>query len=478
MTIDKSTKNTAHRDAPWYENESVSVLVQSHLGIKGLALLSMLLMSWVLAGGFDTRLVIAWLVVSVVALLARLTLTLKFQTQLNQITLAKKAAFAKYFELLWTASALFWALSGFVFFTHAAAVNQYLARAILTGVAFVCVLHLSPHRHLAVRFINILQGVQAVGALWFMATTAPVTTLQYAHLFELSVLWLVFRVMIRRFNENFNNNKALKYLNAHLLQSLQLQIKQLEREKQVVSNANETINRFYSSAAHDIRQPVYALNIYADLITDDSLHTQKLAQKIKASCHAINALFHSLFDFEKIHAGHFHISPETIDLVKMFSDLQTQFQPLAEIKKLDLRVRPLLGRVQADPALIEGILSHLVSNAIKYTNQGGVILAARRVGQHISFEVWDTGIGIDNLHQTQVFDEFFKVNEQSSADEGFGLGLSVVKRLAALVEGSSVTLHSRPGCGSVFKFRLPLAMYSGASTTPLPPVQSPLDTSL
>ena len=254
-----------------------------------------------------------------------------------------------------------------------------------------------------------------------------------------------------------------------LIKDLNQQAELLENEKKVALNANETIKRFYSSAAHDIRQPVYALNVYADLITDDPVQTLKLLPKIKASCHAINALFHSLFDFEKIHSGQINIALETVDLTAMFDELRIHFQPLANVKKINLRVIPASGRLQSDHALIKGILSQLLSNAIKYTNQGGVLLAARKTQQSISLEVWDTGIGIDELHQKHVIDEFFKVNEQSSADEGFGLGLSVVKRLAAFVEGSSVTLQSRVGRGSVFKFRVPLKAYTRLNTRDLHP---------
>jgi signal transduction histidine kinase len=108
-----------------------------------------------------------------------------------------------------------------------------------------------------------------------------------------------------------------------------------------------------------------------------------------------------------------------------------------------------------DSDLLKGVLSNLLANAIKYTQTGGILFCVRKLSDGISFEVWDTGIGIAASHHEHIFDEFYKVGEHSSADEGFGLGLSLAKRLATHIEGHRLTIHSRIGRGSVFKLGVP-----------------------
>lgn len=469
----RSTPPTAHRktnESRWIESESIRLLMQSRRGGTGIAALAMLLMAVQVYEYVNPWLVLAWVAASWSILVARYRLKLMFLKQFDTAKRAAKLAFIERSGLFWSANAFTWGVSGWLFFADIPIQNQYICVTILNIVGFVAVHNLSAHRKTSRQFINVLVGTQMVGALWHIGVTEQFESppIQYIHLISLAVSWVFFRVLDNRFYGSFHRNLSLEYRNTNLIKSLSRQTERLEHEKRVVMNANETIKRFYSSAAHDIRQPVYALNVYSDLVTDDPSQALKLMPKIKASCHAINALFHSLFDFEKIHAGQVTVSLETVDLDLLFADLQAHFLPLAAAKQLDFRIKTFRGRLQSDPALIKGILSHLIANAIKYTHQGGLLVAARKTAHSVSFEVWDTGIGIDHLHQAHVFDEFFKVNEQSSADEGFGLGLSVVKRLAALVEGSSVTLQSRSGRGSVFKFRVPLAAYANSANPPTP----------
>lgn len=449
-------------EALWIESESIRILMQSRRGTTGIAVLAMLLMAVVWHGAVSDWLVTAWLLISLLILAGRTNLKSSFEQQIASAPHSKKVAFIEQHAVYWQAYALVWGLSGWLFFTTSPPEHEYTCRTILTVVTFVSIINLSSHRQISSQFINIMLGIQVVGALWYMGVVErfQIPAIMYVQLLGLITLWVVFRVMNNRFYDNFYKTHVLQYRNNNLIQSLSRQTKQLEVEKNVVMSANETIKRFYSSAAHDIRQPVYALNVYADLITDDPTQTVKLLPKIKASCNAINALFHSLFDFEKIHSGQINVSLKEVDLARVFDDVHRHYQPLAAAKNIKLRVIPAKGFLETDSSLLKGILYHLVSNAIKYTNRGGVLVVMRKTAQSLSFEVWDTGIGIDPLQQAHVFNEFFKVNEQSSADEGFGLGLSVVKRLAAFVDGSSITLQSRVGRGSVFKFSVPLTGYS------------------
>lgn len=446
----------------WIDSESIRLLLDFRRNNAGLTALIMFWMAALLFETVNVYLVLAWLMASLIILGGRLYIKRLYAQKFTIALHSEKTDLIKKYGLLWIAHAITWGLAGWLFFTAAPPQNQYMSRAILAIVGFLAVVNLSARPKLAMQFLNIFMGTQIVGSIWHIGiiTKFQPPPLQYAHLFGLLSVWLVFRLLINKLYKDFYANRALLFQNNNLIQSLKLQSQRLEDEKLMLLNANETIKRFYSSAAHDIRQPVYALNVYADLIIDEPKQTLKLIPKIKASCQAINALFHSLFDFEKIHAGQINVSLKSLDLAQILKEVQTHFEPLAAAKNIELRVIPATGILESDPYLIQAILHHLVSNAIKYTNKGGVLLVARKTAHRLSFEVWDTGIGIEARHQAHVFQEFFKVNEQSSADEGFGLGLSVVKRLSTYIEGSSVSMKSKLGRGSVFKFQLPLTIYS------------------
>ena len=186
----------------------------------------------------------------------------------------------------------------------------------------------------------------------------------------------------------------------------------------------------------------------------------ELLPKITASCDAINSLFDSLFDFEQINSGHINVAHQTVDIDEVIDDLEYQFKPLARRKNLEFRTNAVSGYLQTDQLLIKRILTCFISNAVKYTEKGGILVTVRKQKSMVVFEVWDTGIGIDPAHLAHVFEEFYKVGDFSSADEGFGLGLSVVKRLSAYAEGSGISVNSKLGSGSVFRFALPLKLYA------------------
>jgi signal transduction histidine kinase len=245
-----------------------------------------------------------------------------------------------------------------------------------------------------------------------------------------------------------------------LIRTLNLKTEQLAHEKQVAMNANEVIQRFYSSSAHDIRQPVYALKMYAELAATDNAQLPALLPKITASCDAINNLFDSLFDFEQINSGHVNVAHQTVDIDELIDDLEHQFKPLARRKKLEFRTNTVSGYLQTDQLLVKRILTCFISNAVKYTEKGGILITVRKRKSMVVFEVWDTGIGIDAAHLEHVFEEFYKVGDFSSTDEGFGLGLSVVKSLSGYAEGSKISVNSRIGVGSVFRFAMPLKIYT------------------
>lgn len=462
MSNETLTASHSLSESRWIESESIRLLMQPRSSMMAIAVLAMFVMAGLLYGYVNTALVLGWLALSLLVVVARMRVKAYFAKHLAQADIDAQVKFVDRYGPAWTLNALTWGLSGWLFFANIPIQYQYICVCILNIVGFVAIHNLTPHRKIVRQFINFLIGTQVVGALWKIGIVHHFQSpqIQYIHLISLLVFWILFRVLDNRFYSSFHSDHVLQYRNANLIDFLNRQTKQLAHEKQLALNANETIKRFYSSAAHDIRQPVYALRVYSDFVAEDPTQAHHLIPKISQSCDAIHALFDSLLDFEKVHSGQINVAYEAVDMADVFHELELHFRPFALAKNLEMRVVPVTGFLYTDYALVKRILSHFVSNAIKYTNKGGLLIGARKTEKFISFEVWDTGIGIDSAHHDDVFEEFFKVGEQSSADEGFGLGLSIVKRLATFVEGASIIVQSKLGRGTVFKFKVLLSLYA------------------
>ena len=449
-------------EADWIESESLRLLTQPRSRTTWIAAGTMGAMAIQLLGHVNVFLLTAWLLVSLVLLAFRVHVKSEFNKHLLTAYIQVRSAFIARNKLVWTLSGLTWGLSSWLFLSNIPISNQYIGATILTFVGLVAVHNLNTHREISTQFINLFMGTQVLGAFWYIAYVWKFERElpHYIHLLSLIVIWAVLHIFNNRMSKAFRGNLSLQYRNSSLIRTLNLKTEQLEHEKQIAVNANEVLQRFYASSAHDIRQPVYALKVYAELAEQDGASLPGLLPKITASCDAINRLFDSLFDFEQISAGHFTVSHHTVDIDEVIDDLEHQFKPLARHKNLEFRTNIVSGYLQTDQLLLKRILTCFISNAIKYTEKGGILITVRKRKSMIVFEIWDTGIGIDKEHLEHVFDEFFKVGDTTSTDEGFGLGLSVVKRLSNYAEGSTISVNSKIGVGSVFRFALPLRIYS------------------
>jgi PAS domain S-box-containing protein len=235
---------------------------------------------------------------------------------------------------------------------------------------------------------------------------------------------------------------------------IHISIHQLE-EKELAKS------RFLAAAGHDLRQPLAAANLFIDALklNAPTAKQEEIIQRLDQSMSTFNGLLDSLLNISKLDAG--MIKPEyvSINVGEIFNWLEQNCEALAGEKQLAFRMyfpmRETLV-VRADIGLLNSVLMNLVTNAIKYTSKGAILVAARQRRREVLFQVWDTGIGISKEHIPQIFDEFFQLNNpQRDRTRGLGLGLSIAKRAMALL-GGEITCRSRVGRGTVFEFRLPL----------------------
>lgn len=226
-------------------------------------------------------------------------------------------------------------------------------------------------------------------------------------------------------------------------------------------------SRFLAAASHDLRQPLHALTLLVAALREQVPRGEagRLAQHIEASAAAMESLLNALLDLSKLDAGVVEARPVCFAIRKAFNQVESQFLPVAQSRGIRLAFATSSLWAYSDPVLVERVLANLVSNALRYTERGGVLVGARRVGKDwIRFEVRDSGKGIPAEFQARIFEEYFQLeNPERHRDKGLGLGLAIVTRLARLL-GSRVQVRSAPGQGACFSFQL--ARCEAAPTQP------------
>lgn len=222
--------------------------------------------------------------------------------------------------------------------------------------------------------------------------------------------------------------------------------------------ANLSKSRFLAVASHDLRQPLHALNLLvAQLRSEpDRNERDRLAALVGTTVANINELFNALLDISKLEAGALSPSISAFRAGSVLARIEAHFGPAARDKGLHFAVVPSSQWVSSDPILLERILINLVSNAVRYTSQGGIVVGCRAHCGRLRIDVCDTGVGIPAEQQGSIFTEFYRGSSSSMAGEGLGLGLAIVERLCALL-GHPIELVSAPGKGSRFSITLPLA---------------------
>jgi signal transduction histidine kinase len=275
---------------------------------------------------------------------------------------------------------------------------------------------------------------------------------------------VTFLLAITTFNnkisQTYQASFRLRYENFSL-------IEQLTEQKQTADNANKAKSTFLAAASHDLRQPLYALQLFISVL--DELTTEKESRhvlgQITRSADALNNLLDSLLDISQLDAG--TLKTETIDfsLLEVVQKLSHEFEPRAKEKHLTIQWPDTDETLHSEPVLVEQILRNYLSNAFKFTETGLIRVSYEDKESSIKISVSDTGCGIPTDSQSVIFDEFHQLgNPERDHSNGLGLGLSIVKRAAELL-GLEITVHSAPNVGSTFGVTIPKAQVSTATVS-------------
>jgi signal transduction histidine kinase len=294
-----------------------------------------------------------------------------------------------------------------------------------------------PEFHYAVRDVGLIRTVLAVPMLKGDALVGVIT---------------IYRLEVKPFTnaqitllETFASQAVIAIENTRLFAELRQKSHQLE-------SANSHKSRFLATASHDLRQPLHALNLFVAQLRSapNPVEQNRVIGHVEVATRSMNELFDALMDISKLEAGVLSPSLVQFPIERILKRLQTTFAEAAREKGLRLIVMPSKEWVRSDPILLERILLNLVSNAVRYTASGGVLIGCRSRDQMLRIEIWDTGPGIPADQQSNVFTEFYRVTDSTTDGEsGLGLGLAIVDRLCQIL-GHDVQLTSRLGKGSRF----------------------------
>lgn len=235
---------------------------------------------------------------------------------------------------------------------------------------------------------------------------------------------------------------------------------ELQEALRAAERSNASKSRFVAAVSHDLLQPLSAAKLYLASAAED--HPCAALDKAEQALQSVEEIIGALLDISRLETSESAISLSDIALPEILVPLEHAFAPIARAKGLELRVVHSSAMVCSDASYLRRILQNLISNAIRYTERGKVLVGVRRRGDRLRLEVWDTGPGIRPEDRKVIFQEFRRLNRRASASEGMGLGLAIVERACARLD-HPLDLVSEWGRGSGFIVTVPDATGSGAA---------------
>ena len=251
--------------------------------------------------------------------------------------------------------------------------------------------------------------------------------------------------------------QALKEANINLEQRVEKSSRELNDLTSQLIEANTSKTRFLAAAGHDLMQPLNAAKLFASTLAQKDLtdEQQNLLTHLEGSLQSAEDVLSVLVEIAKLDAGAMEPTEQAVQLSSIMKPLRDEFTALAADKGLILKVRISDQWVLSDAHWLRRIIQNFLSNAVRYTNSGGVVLGCRKRGDHLVIEVWDTGEGIPESKLRDIFGEFHRLNHQHQDTKGLGLGLAIVERMAKRM-GHRIGVKSRVGAGTCFSVTVPI----------------------
>ena len=288
---------------------------------------------------------------------------------------------------------------------------------------------------------------------------------------------------------SFETAEQLERANATLEKRVRDRTEELTRlntelalAKSTAEDANISKTRFLAAASHDILQPLNAARLYVTSLVErqNGGEDSRLVENIDDSLEAIEEILGALLDISRLDAGAMTPSISSFKIGDLMRSLEIEFAPSARAKGLELTFVSCSLPVESDRSLLRRLLQNFISNAIKYTPHGRVLVGCRRNGQSLKICIYDTGVGIPIVKRTEIFKEFHRLEQGARIARGLGLGLSIVERLARVLN-HGIAIDANPGGGSVFSVTVPTAKainFTAAVTSATPLLRTPMSGAL
>ena len=310
----------------------------------------------------------------------------------------------------------------------------------------------------------------AIGGV-MMAVALAGGPVMWPALFLTGVYYALTGMQARTADRATRRSIALKLENDRLVSQLRAESQRALAAQEAAEKADRDKSRFLAAASHDLRQPLHAMGLFLESLQRSPLNEHQLT--VLGHAHAASGaaaeMLTTLLDYSRLEAGVVKVRPDAFAVQPLLTALEQEFGVQADTAGLVYRTRETSAAAFADRSLVGLVMHNFISNALRYTAKGGVLIACRTRGKRLALEVWDTGPGIPRSQWDNIFKEFHQLgNPERDRRKGLGLGLAIVQRLAREMN-TSVEVLSQPGRGSVF--RLWLDRWQGAledDTAPAP----------
>lgn len=396
--------------------------------------------------------IVIWGIAMLVESLIRLRVARAFRTTTHDVADVPK--WARRWVMMSAAAGALWGAAGLLFYSPGApAPQQIVLVAVILGVAFGSLTLYASHRPAMVAFLPFAL-LPLIGRM--LAEQQAVYVTAAIVVFAVFSFAMIFG---RNFGEAMFESVKNNYENEVLVDQLVSEKRTAEDARRAAETATRSKTQFFAAASHDLRQPLQAIGIYVSLLKKRAQGPMEpLVGNLSTAVESLSKLVEELLEISRLDSGAIQPRSQQIVIDDMFGLLEQEFAPQAANKGLDLRVRRAGFAVESDSTLMLRVVRNLLANAVRYTVNGGVLLAARPRGGVISIEVWDTGPGIHQQELDRVFEEFYRGESSrgESGKGGFGLGLSIVKRICNVL-GLPLIVTTRPGSGTVFRVEVPLS---------------------
>lgn len=429
------------------EAEKIEVLFRN----TSFALITNLLLSaglvWVLWNVAERNTLIAWWAAIILLVIARLGLLVCYRRRAVTST--------RPWHIYLTVATMFagaaWGAAGTLFFNPDSTIALIFITITLAGITAGSVASYSSWRPAQYAAIPTglpiaLSYLMAGGDFWIMGL--------------MCILYL-FNVLAsaRQVSRVLDESIRLRIEKQGLVRQLQDEKKAADQARMRAEEANLAKSKFLAAANHDLRQPLHAVNLFVEALrhAPDAARAGEILEHLQASTQSLEGLLNELLDISKLEAGLFKPQVSVLRLQDMFDGLERELRPVAEEKGIELGFVASRLAILSDPQMLGRVLRNIITNAIRYTDRGAVLVGARRKKDGVAIAVYDTGKGIAPEHHQAIFREFYQLeNPERDRRKGLGLGLAIVERLCRILD-HPLALRSAPGRGTAFFVQAPLA---------------------